>query len=240
MPRNGPRCVARGQTGAVADMSPVLLERWHRLVAVPRGAPAERAEREAVGRDLLARYAEAHRAYHVVAHLDAVLRTLDELAAPASPAAATELAAWFHDAVYDPRATDNEERSRDLAATQLRRLGLDGAVQLVGELIMATKAHDITGIAEAGLLLDADLAVLGAPPDVYRRYARAIRREYAHVPDDQFRTGRATVLHQFLDRDHIYATAAGRTRFEAQARVNLRLEADGLAAAARSGPRPGQ
>lgn len=53
---------------------------------------------------LVARYREPHRRYHGVAHLAAVLRTLDELLAPEPASPAVRFAAWFHDAVYDPTA----------------------------------------------------------------------------------------------------------------------------------------
>jgi predicted metal-dependent HD superfamily phosphohydrolase len=182
---------------------------------------------------LLARYAEPHRRYHGVAHLEAVLTTLDELSAarpaalerPAGPALAVRLAAWFHDAVYDPAAPDNEEASAALARSELLELDVAGEViAAVERLVLATKTHTPCADAGAEALLDADLSVLGAPPEVYDRYAAAIRAEYAHVPDAAFRTGRQVVLAAFLARPTLFFTASGRARFEGPARANLRRE----------------
>lgn len=211
----------------VATAHDELIRRWQ-LLGAELGWGPEAGE---VGRELLARYGEAHRAYHVVAHLAAVLDVIDVLVAPATPAPATRLAAWFHDAVYDPRAGDNEERSRDLAERRLHELGADPAlIATVSALVMATKAHQPIGVHEDAVLLDADLSVLGADAARYRAYADAVRREYAHVPDEAFRTGRQAVLADFAARPALFFTASGRERFEAAARRNLAEERSRLAA----------
>jgi predicted metal-dependent HD superfamily phosphohydrolase len=155
-----------------------------------------------------------------------MLSTLDELAAPVE----VRLAAWYHDAVYDPRAFDNEEQSARLAAEELTRLGLGGdRVGEVARLVRLTAGHDPEdGDVDGALLCDADLAVLARPAPEYDRYAAAIRDEYAHVPDDAFRTGRAAVLRHLLGLPALYRTPHLRERWEAPARANLRRELDGL------------
>lgn len=204
-----------------------MIQRWH---AAARGAGATRDEQtvEAAGADLLARWAEPHRHYHTVTHLANVLSTLDAEASAAADVYLTRLAAWYHDAVYDPRATDdaNERASAALARRALDDLGLPGdAVAEVERVVLLTAAHDPDPADRNGsLLCDADLAVLAGPPDEYDRYAAAVRREYAHVPEEAFRAGRAAVLRRLLDLPALYRVPALAARWERPARANLRRE----------------
>jgi predicted metal-dependent HD superfamily phosphohydrolase len=180
---------------------------------------------------LLARWAEPHRVYHVTAHLAAVLDHLDELAAAGEAVAdAARLAAWWHDAVYDPRRDDNEARSADLAAPSLAALGVrSDTVADVARLVRLTAGHrSLTGDVAGAALCDADLAVLGSPGRGYRAYAAAIRLEYGHLSDEAFHAGRTAVLHDLLGRPALYATATGRQRWEAPARRNMEAELSAL------------
>ncbi len=199
----------------------VVRGRWLRALA-PFGGAAGPAE--AAFADLAARYAEPGRHYHTLDHIAAVLDVLGDLG---DSSTALPLAAWYHDAVYDPRAADNEGRSADLARAALPALGVPGEV--VGEtarLILLTKTHRAAAGDEAGQwLLDADLAVLGADPETYDRYAAAIRREYAWVPDADYRAGRRRVLEGFLARPRIFFHLK---HAEAPARRNVRREVEAL------------
>jgi predicted metal-dependent HD superfamily phosphohydrolase len=181
----------------------------------------------ALGTDLLRRWVEPWRRYHDAEHLAEVLAALDDLAAPVP--APIRLAAWFHDAIYDPRADDNEERSALLAVSTLPAIGVaDRTVAEVVRLVRLTATHDPTPDDPAGeLLCDADLAILGSSPARYQRYVTDVRREYAHVPDDDFRAARTRILRGFQQRPTIYRTAAGRSRWESAARRNLSAELDG-------------
>jgi predicted metal-dependent HD superfamily phosphohydrolase len=175
---------------------------------------------------LVAAYAKPHRAYHTLAHIAAVLGTLDTLRAEAHDWPALELAAWFHDVVYDPRRDDNEAQSAAVATRTLVGLGLPAPlIDHVAALIRQTQTHDPDpGDPDAPLLLDADLAILGAAPADYARYAAAIRREYAWVPEDQYRAGRAAVLRRFLQRPRMFHTERLYALLEAPARRNLAAE----------------
>jgi predicted metal-dependent HD superfamily phosphohydrolase len=98
-------------------------------------------------------------------------------------------------------------------------------VAAVAQLIVQTKTHHVSSKDRDGcVLLDADLAILGAPAADYRAYARAIRQEYAWVPDEHYRTGRQEVLRSFLQRERIYKTEQLHQESEAQARRNLEEE----------------
>ena len=173
-----------------------------------------------------ARYTQPHRAYHNLVHIEAVLLRIEELQPPTEHELALALAAWFHDAVYQPDRDDNEERSAYVAYDALEQVGAPPALMSeVVRLIKVTQRHvaepdDIAG----AVLCDADLAILGAPRDRYVEYAQAIRKEYVHVPEADYHAGRSDVLRMFLDRQHIYRTPHARDSWEASARENLTAE----------------
>ncbi len=177
---------------------------------------------------LVASYSEPGRHYHNLEHLGEMFRVASRLTPNTDDPAAVQLAIWFHDAVYDTRARDNEARSGELAAELLKPLGVPTAViaRVVG-LINAT-AHlasaDPPADRDIAVLLDADLAILGATEERYRRYAGDIRKEYAWVPDEDYRKGRAAVLKLFLARPRIYYHSIMFEEGEERARVNLKAE----------------
>lgn len=172
------------------------------------------------------RYTQPHREYHNLMHIEDVLLRIEELEPPAEHELALALAAWFHDAVYQPGQEDNEDRSAYAAYDALEQVGADP--ELIAEvvrLIRLTASHEPEDDDPAGAVLcDADLAILAAASDRYAQYATAIRQEYTHVPDVDFRAGRSEALRSFLDRPTIYRTAYGREHWEAAARANMSRE----------------
>ncbi|MBW4518310.1 MAG: hypothetical protein KME16_01070 [Scytolyngbya sp. HA4215-MV1] len=175
---------------------------------------------------LVQAYSSPDRYYHTLTHIHHVLVLLKSLQSHAQNPFTLELAAWFHDAVYNSQASDNEAQSAEYAAQVLRSLNLPGAdITTVCHLILCTKHHhaDVHDI-NAQLLLDTDLSILGAGKKRYWHYANAIRQEYAWVPEAEYREGRRKVLETFLYRDRLYWTDAMFTRFEAIARSNLQAE----------------
>ncbi|MGQ5259383.1 HD domain-containing protein [Micromonospora sp. ZYX-F-536] len=203
-----------------------LLDRWRAAARGVGAGPGAGSTR--VGRQLLARWQEPHRHYHTVAHLTAVLDVVDEHAGLADRADLVRLAAWCHDAVYDPRADGdaNERDSATLAGSLLAGLGVPApAVAEVQRLVLLTAGHVVApGDRDGALLCDADLAVLAAQPATYDRYAAAIRREYAHVPEPAFRAGRAAVLRHLLELPALFRLPPLADRWERSARANLRRE----------------
>ncbi|WP_285789397.1 metal-dependent phosphohydrolase [Micromonospora sp. NBRC 101691] len=203
-----------------------LVRRW-RAAAHAAGAPDTEALARA-GEALVTRWQEPQRHYHTVAHLTAVLDVVDAYAGHADRPDLVRLAAWCHDAVYDPRATGdaNERDSAALAGTLLTTLGIPaGAVTEVRRLVLLTAGHAVAADDRDGALLcDADLAVLGSDPQRYDDYAARVRREYAHVPEPAFRAGRARVLAGLLALPALFRLPAPATRWEAPARANLARE----------------
>lgn len=178
---------------------------------------------------LLRAYGDPARGYHDLTHLGEVLDAVQRLAAEAQDPEAVVLAAWFHDAVYDG-AADDEERSAALAETELAAAGAPASrVAEVARLVRLTATHrPAPGDRNGAVLSDADLAILASPPQRYAAYVRGVRREYAALADDDFRRGRAAVLRDLLGAPTLFHTAAGRARWEARARANVRRELAGL------------
>ncbi len=177
--------------------------------------------------ELRAAYAEPHRRYHTQAHIDACLAQLARLQGlSASDRRTLECAIWWHDAVYDPRRSDNEDVSADMAVRDLRALGESEPFALeVARLIRLTKGHQVQEDDHIGaLLVSIDLSILGAPPEDYDGYVRGVRYEYGFVPDEAFRAGRAAVLRHFLDAKMIFPDPEFAARLEVNARNNLSRE----------------
>lgn len=185
---------------------------------------------------LMARLREPHRRYHTAVHVMWVLRRVHSLAHlldHSRSLAVVELAALYHDAVYDPRRTDNEASSADLARSVASQLGWSAAsCDDVHRLVRATAGHLPTSVDEA-VLVDADLAVLGGDPPSYTAYVNGVRAEYAHVDDAGWRTGRAAVLRGFLHTERLFHTDEMRNAFEARARANMTAELAGLSLSSR-------
>ncbi|WP_286134427.1 hypothetical protein [Methylobacterium sp. Leaf123] len=191
---------------------------------------------EAAWQALDAGYGEAGRHYHGWRHIADLLEGHDAVRALPDFAGldhdAIDLAIFFHDAVYDTARTDNEWRSAALLLAHAGPAAESGPVRAADAMIQATAAHAPSDDPATRLMLDLDLAVLGAPRPIYEAYAAAIRREYTAVPEVAWRFGRAGVLDGFLARPTLYQTHPFRDRFEAAARTNLAAEADRLRAGA--------
>lgn len=215
-----------------------LMASWHADLQVLAPEAPEQLRSAEVDL-LLVRWSEPHRRYHDVRHLAEVLAAIDELAqaGEVDPVGArlARVAAWFHDAVYDARAEagSNEHRSATMARDHLNSLGVaQGNVDVVEALVLMTLDHDADGGASilasrrhtVAALHDADLWILNAPAERYSEYARQVRAEYAHVPDDLFAQGRSAILSDFAQREQLYRTAHARTQWQDVARTNLAAE----------------
>ncbi len=204
----------------MADLSR-LRQDWQTLLK-PWAVAAASADRWF--EDISKHYSESGRGYHTLDHIGSVLELVRANARHTSDLAAVELAAWLHDVIYDSRASNNEEQSAAYASNLCAELGI-GVSQRVKALILSTKTHEANGDRDAEVLLDADLAVLGADETVYRDYASKIRLEYSWVPAKEYQAGRRFVLDRFLTWPAIYHYL---TELEAPARRNIAAEIAGL------------
>lgn len=171
---------------------------------------------------LVAAYQEYQRHYHSLQHLTECLTHFEDTRHLALHPGELAIALWFHDAIYDVRGKDNERQSADWAMRVLAARGASEATrERVEQLIMATR-HDSTPVQpDEQLLVDIDLAILGAAPERFAEYDKQVRAEYSWVPGVVYKMKRRSVLRAFLARPSIYSTACFRERFEAQARRNL-------------------
>jgi predicted metal-dependent HD superfamily phosphohydrolase len=189
------------------------------------GAPAD----EAVLRELTARYSEPHRKYHTMQHVGECFAKLRELRALAQRPAEIELALWFHDAVYDTKRKDNEEKSAEWAQAAALSAGLAAPVgDRVYNLVMVTRHNAEPVETDEQILVDVDLSILGAAPERFDEYEHQVREEYSWVPGPLFRRERRKILEDFLKRRTLFQTEQFIAAYEAQARANLQRSLDKL------------
>lgn len=188
-------------------------------------------------RELCALYEVEDRHYHNLAHIEAMLALAAEYRGSLHDPGAVEAAIWFHDAIYDSRAKDNETQSAALAEKKLTSRTDPERLGRIAAMIVATATHELPRpqslagenfVHDAALFLDMDLAILGATPDAFDAYEQAVRREYGWVEEPMWRAGRGAVLKNFLARPHIFHTEEFRRRFEPQARQNMARSLEAL------------
>lgn len=206
-------------------MTPVALHAnwaaaWHALgVASPGDALCDELQR---------RYAEPQRHYHTMQHLGECLAWFEREKALAERPGEVALALWFHDAIYDVHAHDNEACSADWARRAMLDAGVDTtAADRVHALVMATRHDAVPQGRDAELLIDIDLSILGAERARFDEYERQVQAEYAFVPDEVRLPRRRAILQRFLDRKAIYATPRMHAQLEARARTNLQRSISG-------------
>ncbi len=213
-------------TGPSHPAAGVAGTRWLALTT-RLGIEADGAQ--SLGEMLVGAYTGPGRHHHDIGHVVEVLEAIEDLLGTPAPVEA-ELAAWFHDAVYEGKAGDDERASAALARSELTNLAVDaGVIGRVAALVEATASHTCEPADGVGAaFLDADLSVLGTDTDRYDRYVQAVRQEYSHLGDPAWRAGRAAVLASLLDRSHLFMSESGRQRWEARSRANLARELTAL------------
>lgn len=172
---------------------------------------------------LKAAYAEPQRHYHTLQHLGECLAAFDEAQALAEHPHAVEMALWFHDAIYDVKGHDNEQRSAEWSRDALLAAGVSSeSAKHVHDLVLATRHTAVPSGQDERLLVDIDLSILAAERARFDEYEQQIRQEYRYVPGFLFRRKRREILKGFLDRPAIYSTPHFHDRLEGRARDNLR------------------
>jgi predicted metal-dependent HD superfamily phosphohydrolase len=176
-------------------------------------------------KQLVARYSEKGRSYHNLNHISECLEEFDSVRSLFKNPVCAEIAIWFHDAVYCIGRNDNELRSAELAREVMRKVGInEECAAKVYALVLATKHDAMPSDRDAMLVADIDLSILGKPVRTFNSYESAIRKEYSHVPQDEFSRGRSSILEFFIansKRPNIFLTKFFREKYEKQARRNL-------------------
>lgn len=206
-------------------MTPAALRsNWHGAWQALGIAEAD----DALCAELQRRYGEPQRHYHTMQHLGECLAWFEREKALAERPGEAALALWFHDAIYDVHAHDNEARSADWARAALRAAGAgDAAAERVHALVMATRHDAVPEGHDAELLIDIDLSILGAERARFDEYERQVGEEYGFVPAAVRLPRRREILQRFLDRPALYATPRMHALLEARARANLQRSIDG-------------
>ncbi|ENV62928.1 hypothetical protein F949_01770 [Acinetobacter junii NIPH 182] len=180
------------------------------------------SEPQKIFNKLIAAYNEKQRAYHTLQHLYECLVLLDSIRPDLKDAYSVELALWFHDAIYDPQAKDNELKSAELFEQYLSQdLSID-IVQKIKRWIVATQKHEATDELDLQFLLDIDLAIIAASPERYEEYEQQIQQEYAWVDTEVYSIKRKEVLTHFYQTEPLYQTEYFQHSFEQRAKMNLK------------------
>lgn len=170
------------------------------------------------------KYTSSSRHYHTLHHLDKFIQELLPYQDRFANWHTIVFAIAYHDIIYNTLKSNNEEKSAAYAKSRLFKTSFpEKEITHCTELILATKNHEAIDF-ETNLFTDADLSILGSEPEIYRQYAKQIRREYSYYPDMMYNPGRKKILNHFLNGDHIFKTDEFKARYEAQARVNLQWE----------------
>jgi predicted metal-dependent HD superfamily phosphohydrolase len=198
----------------------LLCSQWEELMAFYGVEPVEAGDLFA---DLVTHYEENGRYYHTLGHIQNVLETIESLSPHAEDYQAIQLAAWFHDVIYDVHRSDNETQSAIYAGLALRELGIPAEIiAKVGYMIRATQHNRACPMdIDCQIMLDADLATFASNWEIQEEIERAIRQEYAFVPEEAYRQGRQLILQNFLKRERIYCTELMFAEREEAARQNI-------------------
>lgn len=171
---------------------------------------------------LIAAYSEKQRAYHTIQHLYECLVLVETIRSELNDSNAVALALWFHDAVYDPQAKDNELKSAELFEQYLAQdLQIDH-IQKIKRWIAATQKHELTDELDLQFLLDIDLSILAASTERFAEYEQQIQQEYAWVDPDVYSIKRIEVLTHFYQIEPLYQTEYFQQNFEQKAKQNLK------------------
>ena len=180
--------------------------------------------------DIAIRYNEAQRAYHSLQHLEQLFMQFEQIKHVLNEPHLIALALLYHDVIYAPTRADNELKSAEYAVEALRPYLSAAQCQYIYELIMMTANHKLADYSnaqknfDAAYLLDMDLSILGASWTEYEQYAQAVRQEYAHVSNADYRAGRIGILTGLLRHPKLYLTDYYYDRLEKRARQNIKRE----------------
>ena len=200
-----------------------LKSQWNSLILA---LSADAQLGEAVFIDLVNTYSDSARHYHNLEHIQHILNHIEEVKVLSDRLTAVQLAAWFHDYVYNPQAKDNEIQSAIYAEPILNSLKISlDTIHLVKQIILSTEKHQpLVDSIDNLIFLDADLSILGTSPEKYFTYAKAIRQEYSYLSDREYQAGRKQVIANFFAREKIYYTDYFYQKLESSARTNLQAE----------------
>src|SRR3989344_3027361 len=180
----------------IIEAKPTILALWNNLFSESRA----RGNPEQYFQELNTLYSAEGRYYHNFAHVQDCLNEFGDVSGIGTFPLEVQYALWYHDAIYDTYASDNEEKSAELAGKYLKKMGFEAPFRTrVQDFILATKhsERNIPGNLDTQLVVDIDLSILGRPQEEFDTYESNIRREYGWVPEALFRSKREEILRRF-------------------------------------------
>ena len=174
-------------------------------------------------------YCHKKRHYHTLLHLDNLLQQLLEIKTTIKDWDTVLFSLYYHDIIYNPLKTTNEEKSAEFAANRLQSiLAPAHVIKSCVYQVLATKKHNACDDDDTNYFTDADLSILGQDWNIYSNYYRQVRKEYSLYPDIIYIPGRKKVLQHFLQMEQIFKTGHFFRKFELQARENILQELEAL------------
>jgi predicted metal-dependent HD superfamily phosphohydrolase len=175
--------------------------------------------------ELVKDYSSPQRYYHTLEHLEHLLTQLAEIDTLLHDRDTVLFTLYYHDIVYNPLKSDNEEKSAARAAKRMQQLSIPAQkIALCQAQILATKSHQHASDSDTNYFTDADLSILGQHWETYAAYYKNVRKEYAIYPDFMYNPGRKKVLKHFLAMERIFKTDFFFQKYEQQARQNILQE----------------
>lgn len=179
--------------------------------------------------EMVKNYDSKKRHYHNLSHLENLLSELKKVKPQIRNWNTILFSVFYHDIIYNPIKSDNEEKSALYASKTLYSLSVpEKMINSCLEQILATKSHKTSLDQDTNFFTDADLSILGKEWEVYKLYTENVRKEYAIFPDLIYKPGRRKVLQHFINMDQIYKTEYFFEQYEIQAKSNLKKELDML------------
>ena len=203
------------------------------------GASAPIPLLEAEARDLISRWNAKGRTLHNTRHLIKTLARIDEIASTAHDPDVLRVALWYQGAVINrsfdvfQRGTNSDEQEFSAlyhARSRMEALGLsEDVISRVQELMMALFTHRADpSDMDAQVLIDADLGMLAASPQDFKRFRESLREECPDLCDMDYVRARRLAIKKILAREQIFHSPLA-LAWEESARANLEAESAKLA-----------
>jgi predicted metal-dependent HD superfamily phosphohydrolase len=176
--------------------------------------------------EIESRYSESHRKYHNLDHIGMCYREFycaDSTFPKPENIDAIQLAILFHDVIYNPRSSYNEEDSAMYFRRYCESYLSPELTNKTVDLIIATKYHTKykPSATDVDIIKDVDLAILGTVPESFSAYEKQIRKEYDYLSDSDYRYGRKEFFGLMLEKPMIYSTPYFQQKYEVFARSNI-------------------
>jgi predicted metal-dependent HD superfamily phosphohydrolase len=174
------------------------------------------------------KYSSSNRFYHNLGHIKSMLLEVKKFQNEINDYDSVLFAIWFHDIIYEPNNTDNEEKSAECSRAFLNNLDYEkNRINKVIDLILRTKDHSnqiLNEDLDAQIFLDCDIIIFASERKDYLNYAKSVRNEYSSIPDTIYHKGRINVLESFLNKNYIFRNKSFQKLYEKKARKNVRFE----------------